>query len=202
MKRSFRLLVVVVVMMFVYVGCAKLPQQEIDNAKAAVEAAIQAGASTYTPDELKTLNDDYAAAVEEANKVAGKLFKGTTEIKDKLVKIKEAADALATTAAAKKEEAKTNALTAQTEAQTALTEAKGLVEQAPVGKGSMADIEAFKADLAALDEALPDIQKAIDGEDFLGAVEKANGVKEKAAGISEQIKKAIEEMAAKKGKKK
>jgi len=202
MKRSLGLLMFVVVMMCVYVGCSKLPQQEINDAQAAVDAVIQAGANTYTPDEVKALNDKLTTAVEEANKIAGKLFKSTTEIKQTLVSIKEEAVTLTATVAAKKEEAKNNAVAAQTEAQTVLTEAKALVEQAPKGKGTMADIEAFKTDLTALDEALPEVQKAIDGEDYLGAIEKVNSIKEKATGISDQIKKAIEELQAKKGKKK
>jgi hypothetical protein len=192
----------VVVLMFVFGGCAKLPQQEIDDAKAAVESAVQAGANTYTPDEIKQLNDELTAAVDEANQIAGKLFKSTAEVKAKLVKIKENADTLKTTVAAKKEEAKNAAIAVQAEAKTAIDEAKANLELAPKGKGTMADIEAFKADITAMEESQAEVQKAIDGEDYLGAAEKAKTIKEKAVAISEQIKAAIEKVATKKGGKK
>ncbi|MBU4010651.1 MAG: hypothetical protein KJ882_07780, partial [Proteobacteria bacterium] len=73
-------------------------------------------------------------------------------------------------------------------------EAKGLLEQAPKGKGSMADIEAFKADLKGLEDSLVEVQAAMDSSDYNAAIEKANAIKEKATAISDQVKAAMEKV--------
>jgi len=197
MKNLTKWLVLGMVFAFVLAGCAKLPQQEINDAQLAVDKVVKAGADIYTPDDAKVIKDEMAAAIDEANKKKGKLFQSMKDVKAKLTKVKTDAEALVSTVAAKKEEAKNNALTVQIEATTALTEAKALVEKAPKGKGSMADIEAFKADLATLDTTMTEVQQGIDTEDFLGAAEKANAVKEKAMSISEQINLAIEKVRGK-----
>jgi hypothetical protein len=202
MMKLSRLFVLVVVVMFMFVGCAKEPTQEISDAKAALEAVVNEGANTYTPDEIKALNDQFAAAVEEANAKTGKLFKSNSEAIAKLVKIKTDVEALKAVIPVKKDEAKNAALAAQTEVQTALEEAKTLLANAPKGKGTQADIAAFTADIKALEDSVPELQKAIDGEDYFGASEKAKSIKEKSVSISDQIKQAIEKVAAKKSGKK
>jgi len=92
------------------------------------------------------------------------------------------------------EEAKNAAVQAQTEAQAAIDEAKALLEKAPKGKGSKADIEAMKADLAGIEVSYAEVQAAIDAEDYFGAKDKAAVVKEKAAGISQQVQAAIDKV--------
>jgi hypothetical protein len=179
-----------------------VPTQEISDAKAALEAAVQEGAKTYMPTEIEDLDNQLAAAVEAANNKTGKLFASNSEAKEKLLKIKADLETLKATIPAKKEEAKNNAITAQNEVKTALEEAKTLLANAPTGKGTQADIAAFNADIKALEDSVPELQKAIDGEDYFGASEKAKTIKEKSMGISDQIKQAIEKVAAQKTKKK
>ncbi len=199
MKNLNRWFLLVLAVAFVYVGCASEPTQEINDAKAAFDAAVQAGANTYTADQVKAIEDSFNAAVEEAKANTGKLFKSNEEAKKKLIQLKADAEALVATVAAKKEEAKNNAVNLQNEAQAAIVEAKDFVTKAPKGKGSQADIEAFNADLTTLDGTLPEVQTLIDSEDYLGAAEKCNTIKEKALGITDQIKQAIEKVG-KKGK--
>jgi chromosome segregation ATPase len=179
-----------------FVGCASQPTQEIDAAKAAIEAATTEGANVYAADQLTALNDSLNAAIEEAKAQTGKLFKSNAEAKTKLAQIKSDAEALKATIPAKKEEAKNNAITVQTETKALVEEAKTLVASAPTAKDSQADIEAFKADLTALDEALLEVQKGIDAQDYIGATEKCKSIKEKATNITDQIKQAIEKITA------
>ncbi len=177
---------------FIMAGCAKPPQQQMDAAKAAVEACKAEGADVYAADEFKKLNDDLQAALDQ---VTAKKYK---QAKEMLIKVAADADALKATIPAKKEEAKNAAVAAQGEARTALDEAKALLEKAPKGKGTKADIEAFTADLKGLEDSFPEIQAAIDKGDFFGAKDKAVAIKDKAASISEQIKQAIEKVQKKK----
>ncbi|MEW5901639.1 MAG: hypothetical protein AB1715_09280 [Acidobacteriota bacterium] len=197
MKNSVKVLVLAIFIVSLFSSCAKQPTQAIDDAKMAVEAAAKEGAAIYAADEHKMLNDDLQAATDEVTTQSKKFFKKYGTAKEMLAKVKADADALAATIPAKKEAAKNAALQAQTEARAALDEAKALLDKAPKGKGTKADIEAMKADLTGLEASFPEIQTAIDGEDYFGASNKATTIKEKAAAISEQVKAAIEKVKGK-----
>ena len=169
----------------------------MNDAKAAVDAVIAEGAEKYAQVDAQKLNDDLAAAMAEITTQEGKMMKNYSKAKEALVKVKADADTLKAGLPAKKEEAKQSAITSQTDAKTAIDDAKALLAKAPKGKGSKADIEAMKADLKGLDESLPEVQKLIDTEDYSAAIEKANAIKEKAAGVSDQINQAMEKVGAK-----
>lgn len=196
-KNLVKVLVLALFAVSLFSSCAKQPTQEINDAKAAVEAATKAGADVYAADELKKLNNDLTAALDEVATQDKKFFKKFATAKEMFAKVKADADALAATIPAKKEAAKNAALTAQQEARAALDEAKALLERAPKGKGTKADIEAFTADLKGLEDSYATIQAAIDKEDYFGASATATTIKEKAASISEQIKAAIEKVKGK-----
>jgi hypothetical protein len=197
MKNSIKVLVLGIFLVSLFTSCAKQPTQAMDAAKAAVEAATKEGASVYAADELKKVNDDLQAAMDEVTTQSKKFFKKYGTAKEMLAKVQADADALKATIPAKKEAAKNAAVQAQTEARAALDEAKMMLDKAPKGKGTKADIEAMKADLAGLEASFPEIQTAIDGEDYFGASNKAATIKEKAAAITEQVKAAIEKVKVK-----
>jgi small-conductance mechanosensitive channel len=202
MKRLSGLLVISFVALLLFVGCASEPTQEINDAKAVIEAATTEGAATYCAAELATINDRLTTALDKAKENTGKLFKSNQEAKDLLIQIKADAEALKATIPAKKEEAKNNAVNALAEVKTLVDETKVLVENAPTGKDSQAEIEAFKADLAAIEAAMAATQGQIDAENFFGAVESCPAMKEKVTAIADQVKAAIEKIEAQKGKRK
>jgi len=197
MKSLSKLMVLAMVAALVFAGCAKKPVQERNDAEAAIKAVVNDGAEIYAKEELVKLQDELAAAEEEINIQSKKLVKKYGKPREMLAKISTDAAALKTTVAARKEEAKNNALSAQNEAKTALDEAKAMVEKAPRGKGTRADIEAFRADVTALEGSLVEVQQAIDSEDYLGAVDRARIIQEKTSGISSQIKQALEKVKKK-----
>lgn len=194
MKNFTKFLFFGLIVIFFMAGCAKQPAQEIEAAKAAIEVAESEGADIYAPEELKKLNDDYAAAMDEVKTQEGKVLKKFKEAKEMLAAVQADAEALKATIPMRIEEAKNAAIAAQTEAQAALEEAKALLEKAPRGKGTRADIEAFKADLKGLEDSMPEIQAAIDNQDYLGAKDKAVAIKDKAVSVSDQINQAIEKV--------
>jgi len=197
MKNLHKILVLGLVVTFLFASCAKQPAQEVTDTRAAVEAATKEGADVYAAEELKKLNDDLTAALDEVATQDKKFLKKFGTAREMLAKVKTDAEALKATIPAKKEAAKNAAVTAQTEARAALDEAKALLEKAPRGKGTRADIEAFTADLKGLEDSFPEIQAAIDREDYFGASNTAASIKEKAASIAEQIKQAIEKVKGK-----
>ena len=198
MKNTLKLLALTMVMIFVLVGCGKLPTEEISAAKASIDAVVADGAQKFAAEDTKKLNDSMQAAQDEIKVQEGKTFKDYAKTKELLAKVKADAATLKAGLAAKKEEAKKNAAAAMEAANTSVAEAKALLAKAPKGKGSKADIEALKADLKGIEDSMAEIKTANDAEDYNVAIEKSNAVKAKAAAISEQIKKAMEKVGTKK----
>ncbi len=194
MRNLFKVFVLGFFVAFLFTSCGKQPTQEISQAEAAVNDAIKEGADVYAKEELKKLQDDLAAAMEEVNTQGKKVFKKYGNAKKMLLQVKTDAEALKATIPAKKEQAKNDALKALDEAKVAVEEAKALLAKAPKGKGTKADIEAFTADLKGLEDMLTEVQQGIDTEDYFGATDKAKIIKEKAISISDQIKAAIEKV--------
>jgi hypothetical protein len=197
MKKFFRFFILGVFVMALFSSCSKQPTEAIDSAKAAIEAASKEGADIYAADGLKKLNDDLQAAMDEVSTQGKKFFKSFGTAKEMLAKVQTDADALKATIPARKEEAKAAAETALTEAKAAWEEAKALLEKAPKGKGTKADIEAMKADLAGLETAAGEAMATFEGGDYFGAKEKAMVIKEKSMAISDQVKTALEKVKGK-----
>jgi hypothetical protein len=191
MKNLMKLSILSLLVVFLFTSCAKQPAQEIDAAKAAIDSVVNAGGNIYAQEELKKLNDDLNAAMEEVNAQSKKLFKRYGNAKEMLAKVTTDAEAVLNLIPDRKEQAKNEALQAMDEAKAAFEEAKALLAKAPVGKGTKADIEALKSDLAGVEALLTEAQAAFDSEDYFGARDKAASIKETAAAISEQVKAAI-----------
>ncbi len=194
MKNLMKISVLGFLVVFLFTSCAKQPTQQIDEAKAAIDAVVKAGGDIYAKDELKKLNDDFNVAMDEVNAQSKKLFKKYGKAKEMLAEVKADADSVAQLIPARKEEAKNNAIAAHDEAKAAFEAAKAILDKAPKGKGTKADIEAMKSDLAGLEAQLAEVQAAIDREDYFGARDKAVSIKEKANAISEQVNAAIEKV--------
>ena len=175
-------------------GCSKTPTQEIEDAKAAANAVISEGLGKYSPEDEKKLNDAMTAAMDEIKTQEGKTFTNYDKAKEMLAEVKKNAEGLKADLPAKKEQAKQNALSAQEAAKTAVDDAKKLLAKAPKGKGTAADIEALRGDVKGVEELLPEVQALIDKEEYGTAVTKANAIKEKATGVTDQITQAIEKV--------
>ena len=197
MKSFIKVLAFGLMVALVFTSCAKQPTQQMDTAKASIEAVAQEKGDIYVKDELKKLNDDLILANDEVAAQSKKFFKKFGKSKEMLAKVATDADAAKALIPARIEEAKNAAVQAQTEAKAALDEAKALLETAPKGKGTKADIEAMKADLAGIETSFADVQVAIDAQDFFGAKDKAVVVKDKAVVIADQVKAAIEKVKGK-----
>jgi len=194
MKNLIKVLAFGLMVAFVFTSCAKQPTQQMDTAKAAIEAVAQAKGDIYAKDELKKLNDDLTLANDEVTAQSKKFFKKYGKAKEMLAKLGTDAAAVQALIPARIEEAMNAAVQAQTEAKAALDEATALLEKAPKGKGTKADIEAMKADLAGIATSFGDVQAAIDAQDFFGAKDKAVVIKDKAVVICDQVKAAIEKV--------
>jgi hypothetical protein len=186
--------------MFILAGCAKQPTEDINAAQKAVEATKAAGGEKYIPEDTKKMDDSLAAALNEIKAQDGKfaLSRNYDKAKQMLAQVKTDAEKVKTDIPSKKEEAKKNALAGQEAARASVKEAKALLAKAPMGKGARADIEALKGDLKGLEDSVPELQQLIDKEDYVVATDKAKAIKEKADGVSNQIKEAMQKVKGKK----
>lgn len=197
MKSTLKILALAVLVTFVFTSCAKQPTQLMDQAKAAIQAVETAKGNIYAKDELNKLKADLQAALDEVTAQSKKFFKKYGPAKEMLTKVVADADAVKAQIPARIDEAKKAAEAAINEAKTAYDNAKALLEKAPKGKGTKADIEAMKADLAGLDTQMTEVQNAITAEDYFGAKDKAMAIKDKAAAVAEQVQKAIDKVKGK-----
>jgi hypothetical protein len=182
-------------------ACGKQPVEEINATKAAVEAAKVDG-TVYAAEDTKQVEDSLNAAMAEVKVQDEKFFKNYDKASQMLAQVKAQAATVKAKAEAEKERMKQKAIADLAAAQTAVAGAKELLDKAPKGKGSAADVMAMKADVAGMEAALPEIQPMIDGGDYMGASSKAVAISEKAAGVSTAVQEALDKKAAAKGGKK
>lgn len=193
--RSKYLGVALVLVMVLLAACAKEPTQEVSGAQAAIAAAMANDGEKYAKDDVKKLNDDLTAARDEVQTQQKKFFKNYDKAKEILAKVKADAEALNAEIPARKEKVKNEAIAALDAAKTAVADAKALLEKAPRGKGTAADIEALRADVTGMEESLKEADGLMVSEDHFAVIDKATSIKDKAAAVSTQINDAI----AKKG---
>ncbi len=177
-------------------GCAKQPSQEINAARSAVDAAVGEGAAKYAPEEAARLDDSLNIAMGEVEAQRGKLFKNYTKAKQMLAKVKTDADSVKAGLAAKRDEAKQRAIAAQESAKSAVRELSSLVSKMPKGKAGKEDAQGANAALNGVEEALTDVQKKIDTEDYPAAINSANAIENKAASMSAELNSTLRKTSA------
>ena len=133
MKNLTKILVTGLIETLIITGCARQATTEMEDAKAAINAVVQAKGDVYAKDELNKLYDDLQAAIDEIDAQSKKLFKKYGRAKEMLAKIVTDADEVKALIPARIEKNKSTAFRAQVEAETAVAEAKALLEKAPKG---------------------------------------------------------------------
>lgn len=171
-------------------GCASPPKADVDAAKAALEQATAAGAGEYAAASLQAVQDAQAALDAELKAQEGKWFASYDKAKELAAAAKAAGEKAVADAAAGKEQAKAEATTGIADAKTLLTEAQEALDKAPKGKGSAADIEAMKTDLANAGTAITEAEAALGAERFLDAKAKAESAKAAATTVKDAIEAA------------
>jgi len=191
MRVRFGILTLVLGLAVTVVGCGAPPTADIDAAKTAITAAGAAGAGEYAAPSLKAAEDAQAALDAELKAQDGKWVKSYDKAKELAAAAKAAGEKAAADATAGKEKAKADATQAVTDAKAALAEAEGLLEKAPKGKGSAADIAAMKTDLATAATTIAEAETALGNEKCLDAKAKAESAKNAATTVKTAVETAI-----------
>jgi len=190
MNRRLSIISVVALVAVAAVACGKVPQEDVDAAKADMDKARQVQAETWAPTEFQAADQAMTAADAEIQDQNGKWMKNFDKAKELLAKAREEAAKAATAAAANKEQAKKDAEASIAAADTALQTAEGNLKVAPVGKDSKADLALYKSDLETLRGTLEQAKQGFASEDYKKALESANSVKEKATSIADKLEEA------------
>ena len=183
--KSFLLLVVFALFL---VGCGdEVPQQAIDDAKAALDAAKAAQADQYVPDQYNTASNQLNAALAQVEEQKEAMFSDFEEATNLLVSAKNAADEAASAVPAKKEEVKqgTESLLAQIPGEVKKT--RTLWRKAPRGKESYAALKLIKEDINATESSVSEVNAALEAGDLLGAQAKAQSILSKLASIQSEL---------------
>jgi hypothetical protein len=185
--------------LLVFVSCAKPPEQEIQKADTAIEAARTAEAEEYVPDAFQTAMDTLNAANAAKTEADGKfaLFRSYGKAKELYVRAEALANEAATQVEAEKERVKEEVTGLLTQAKAVLDSADAALKKAPKGKGSKADIELIKNDLTAAQTGFADGENDFNAGKYKAAKAKIEAAMQKAQAVIAEIEQAKAKKAGK-----
>jgi hypothetical protein len=199
MKNVLFTIVALAGMAVLFTSCAKLPEMEMTNAKAAVEAAKAAEADRYVPAEYRAVQDSLNTAMTEVENQKSKfvLFRSYKKVTVKLNNVITLAGTVKTNAGIKKEQVKAEAQQTLATATATVAEVKELIAKAPKGKEGKEALEAIQSDLALVEASLAEVSTLINNGDYLTALDKVKAANDKVNSLKGELQDAI----AKKGMK-
>jgi hypothetical protein len=175
----------------IFMGCAKVPQVEIDAANAAIESAVTAGADKYLPDEFAAVKDSMNAIMEAIELQKSKSFAKYGDVKEKLAAVTTMANDLVTKTEARIVELKAEVPQKLEEVAALVKETKQLLLKAPKGKEGLAALNAMKSEIAAAEKSMGEVTPLLESGDVYGASTKVNGLLETLTQIKEELQNAI-----------
>ena len=198
MKNKLFLAIATVAVAALMASCAKVPQEALDAAKAALDSAKTVQTDVYFPAEFAALNDSLTVMLQNIETQKSKSAKDFKAIKVAAEGIALKATELTGNVEAKKAEVKAEAETMMAGAKTALDEAKALLLKAPKGKEGKAVVEEMKNELTVIETSLTDAQTLFDGgTNYVEVVDKVKAATESINGIVAELKAAMDKAGIK-----
>ncbi|MCK4754988.1 MAG: hypothetical protein KAS58_07130 [Calditrichia bacterium] len=176
-----------ILVMFAFSGCDDVPQQEIDEANAALDAAKKAEADLYVPDKYNAAKQALDRAMAVVQEEESAMFSNFDEARNLLATAKTAADDAAAAGPAKKEEVKqaTEALLADIPGEVKTT--KDMWRRAPRGKGTREALQLIKEDIERTEASQSEVTAALESGDLLTAQQKAQAIIAKLKSIQGEL---------------
>jgi hypothetical protein len=192
MKNRFFLVVATVAAVALMASCAKVPQEALDAASAALDSAKTVQTDVYFPAEFAALNDSLTVMLQNIETQKSKSAKDFKVVKANAEAITLKAGELAGNVEVKKAEVKAEAETMMAGAKTLLDEAKALILKAPKGKEGKAVVEEIKNELTVIETSLADTQVLFDaGTNYVQVVDKLKAATDGINGIIAELKEAM-----------
>lgn len=197
MKKNFAFAIVLFSFVLVLSSCSKVPQAELDAAKAAIEDARASGAELYAPAEFNALQDSLNSVnvLIEASK--GKMFASFADVKTKLAQINENSVAVKANAETRKAQVQTEVDAVMAEVNSLVVEAKNLVANAPKGKEGKAAVDAISAEITTVEAATAEATALVEQGKWIEALDKLNAAKGKVTAINTELQSVIEKFKGK-----
>lgn len=170
-------------------GCGEAPVEHIAGAQDALERAKTSEAEAYAGDAYSMAADTLRAALaakEEADSKF-KMVRSYKETENLLARAEALANEAAREAHIEKERVRGEVTRLLTGARAVFDSAQVAIRTAPQGKGSKAEIELMKSDLAAATAALTEAQADFEADRFVQARAKLVAAMDRARGICDEI---------------
>jgi hypothetical protein len=173
-------------------GCAKPPTAEIDAAKAALQAAVDAQASDYAAASLREAQNAVAALDAEVQAQTKKfaLMRSYKQAATLAANAKAAGEKAKADAEAGKEKARADAEALLAQAQAAMEAANAALATAPRGKGTEMDLAAMQTDMQNVATQITDGQAAHAAGRYLESKAKFEAALNAANNVSSMIENA------------
>jgi len=173
-KRAFMILGLIAIISLV--GCVKAPEEAIQKATAAFEAAKTAEADIYAPDLFKMASDTLAAANAAKLEADGKFaltrsYAQATSLYASAVLL---ANNAVEEAAAKKGQARNDATQLMNQVKAALDSTIAELNKIKVTSANKANVESAKQNIAAAESTYIECQKTIEAGQYKAAINKLN----------------------------
>lgn len=198
MKKQILVVFAAVMMIAALTSCEKVPQEQIDAAKAAVEDVRMAQADQYVPAEFKALKDSLDAALAEVEVQKSKTFKKFGKVRATLDGVIQKAPQVKANAEAAKERVRVETEQEINNIRALLEENKTLITKAPKGKEGKAALEQINNEMTMIENALGEISTMMENGEYLKAQTRAQAVKQNAININNELKEAIAKVSGKK----
>lgn len=198
MKNRLFLAIAIVVMAVVVSSCGKMPQESMDAAKAAVEAAKTAQADVYMAPEFKVLEDSLAVVMQGVEAENSKFMKNFDNLKTQLDGLTAQAEKVAAEVPAKKEAVKAEAVAMVATVKSDLDATKALLAKAPKGKEGKAALEQISNELNVVATTVGEVETSLEGDiNFVEALDKLTAAQKSVADINAELTEAIAKKSGK-----
>lgn len=191
MKKQVLMVMAALAMVVLTTSCQKVPQEQIDAAKAAVESVKAVQADLYVPAEYAALQDSLQAVMAAVEVQKSKTFKKFDAVKLQLEGIMVAVPQVKANAEAAKEQVRMATEEEITAVNAILEENRVLITKAPKGKEGAAVLEEIKNEMTLIETAVAEASQMLANGDFLGAQVKAKAAKDQAMSINTELTEAI-----------
>ncbi len=184
--------------MLVLLGCAKAPQQEVDAAKAALEAAKAAEVDLYMSDQYDAAFDSLNSALTEIETQNSKssFSRNYTKAKSMLAFSTNTLNTLIPQIDSTKALVKAEVESLLVNADAELATTKNLISIAPKGKEGKAALEAIQSELTICETSLLEVNGIMEKGDFVSARDQVNATVEKIVALKDEVQQAIDKQAA------
>lgn len=186
----------VVAMAVIATSCGKMPQDDINATKAAVEAAKNAQAGVYMAPEFKALQDSLTVVMQGIEAENSKFMKNFDALTVKLDTLKAQAEAITAAVPAKKQAVKQEAETTLASVKTAIGDTKTLLTKAPKRKVGKAALEQIGNELSVIETSVGEGETSMTGDvNYVQVLDKLNASQKSVADLQKELSEAIAKKA-------